>query len=150
MQCTSSTGDVCGAADRNSIYSIDGTAMPPLPQPQPEPEPEPEPQPEPEPETQPEPTEYQYIGCFVDEVQDRDLPQLGGFGSTPTACGYECERLGYASFGLQYGGECWCGDDYGKHGRAYDDDECDMHCTSSTGDVCGAADRNSIYSIEEP
>ncbi|CAM9537017.1 unnamed protein product, partial [Chrysoparadoxa australica] len=90
----------------DSPWIFEGPGEPLIPtyytgQPQTDPQPLPAPEPttaEP-PTTSPmQPTKHQYIGCFVDEVKDRDLPQLGGVSSTPTACGDECERLGYASF----------------------------------------------------
>merc|ERR1711959_889517 len=67
--------------------------------------------------------EPKLLGCYKDE-QDRDMPH----GSTaahlrfPTGereqCFEKCASEGYAYAGLQWKGECWCGNSYGKYGKA--------------------------------
>jgi len=61
------------------------------------------------------PDKYKKEGCFKD-AHARDLPTLVGRGVTTEECAARCE--GYSYFGLQYRRECWCGNSFGKHGKA--------------------------------
>ena len=56
---------------------------------------------------------WEYIGCWRDNFR-RQLPlKRGGYGSSYEAdCSAKCS--GFAYFGLQWHGECWCGDDYNR------------------------------------
>jgi hypothetical protein len=63
---------------------------------------------------------YQHWGCFADTL-DRDLPHGSGvtkLGISPAQCSFECAALGYKFSGSQWKGECWCGNEFGKHGQA--------------------------------
>ena len=63
---------------------------------------------------------FTYKGVFKDSGS-RDLPKhIGSVGeSTAFAdaakCHVKCKDYKY--FGLQYWGECWCGNSYGRHGE---------------------------------
>jgi hypothetical protein len=44
----------------------------------------------------------EYIGCFVDRLTMRDLPQMGGRGTTsPAECVYKCMSAGKQFAGVQ-------------------------------------------------
>lgn len=53
---------------------------------------------------------------------------------------------GYGFMGLQYGKECYCGDDYGKYGSV-PDEECNKPCDGANDQMCGGTWRQSIYSL---
>jgi len=79
---------------------------------------------------------FEYVGCFHDMTEDRDLPWLKSrysLNDCALACG------GFSYFGRQFNGECWCGDSFGKHGQAADEE-----CACDGGDDIGL-DRNCIY-----
>jgi hypothetical protein len=79
---------------------------------------------------------FEYVGCFHDMTEDRDLPFLKSrysLNDCALACG------GFSYFGRQFNGECWCGDSFGKHGQAADEE-----CACDGGDDIGL-DRNCIY-----
>ena len=88
-----------------------------------------------------------YVGCFVDQPipMDRDLSGLfshGAHGSIANCRSY-CREYYY--FGLQYAKECYCGNEYGSHGRA-PEDECNMTCFNAN-QICGGILRNSVYRV---
>ena len=94
---------------------------------------------------------YTYLGCFKDQgdpfgLRGRDLASFG-FGSdemTPSLCMRECARRGYRYAGVQYSGYCFCGNSYGKYGRAAN---CNMRCSGDKSKICGGSWANSIYNI---
>ena len=86
-----------------------------------------------------------YVGCFKDNIEDRDF--IGLFSLSMNKGASElCEDFcnGYYYFALQNGGECFCGNQFGKHGAAPEDD-CNYTCKSDTTKMCGGALRNSVY-----
>ena len=92
-----------------------------------------------------------YLGCFKDQgdpfgLRGRDLAAFG-FGSdrmTPNICMRECARRGYRYAGVQYSGYCFCGNRYGKYGRAAN---CNMHCSGDKSKICGGSWANGIYDV---
>lgn len=93
-----------------------------------------------------------YLGCFVDDKNDRDLPELllndhDGTTNDVDSCIALCKNDGYAFAGLQYGKECWCGNSYGKHGIEADVDACAMKCSGNEDELCGGPNRNRVYQI---
>ena len=67
---------------------------------------------------------YKYIGCYKDR-RNRDLKKR--FGSRyhdHSYCLAKCQ--GYKYFALQYKGECWCGNSYGKYGKHRSHGKCTM------------------------
>ena len=89
----------------------------------------------------------EYLGCFVDK-EDRDVK--GSFVRTKTmtveACASECRQQGYKIAAIQYGEQCFCGNTYGKFGRASDAD-CSVKCAGNDTQRCGGGWRNSVYRV---
>ena len=94
---------------------------------------------------------YEYLGCFRDQgdpygLRGRDLAAFG-FGSdrmTPSLCIRQCARRGYRYAGVQYSSQCFCGNSYGKYGRA---SNCNMHCNGDKSKICGGTWANSVYDV---
>ena len=80
-----------------------------------------------------------YIGCYEDKMPERDLDYSFGPGYDPPTCNIACQKYKY--FGLQYDGECYCGDAYGT-GENYKWVP-DYECGGAAGQ--GGAWRNSIF-----
>eukprot|EP01062_Namystynia_karyoxenos_P083901 TRINITY_DN9759_c0_g1_i2.p1 TRINITY_DN9759_c0_g1~~TRINITY_DN9759_c0_g1_i2.p1 ORF type:complete len:1505 (+),score=206.73 TRINITY_DN9759_c0_g1_i2:66-4580(+) len=59
-------------------------------------------------------TGSQLLGCYADSSPP-DLPIAGGSATRSDECSYACEN--YTFFSLQ-AGDCFCGTEYGKYGRA--------------------------------
>merc|ERR1711998_144852 len=55
-----------------------------------------------------------YIGCYKDKSA-RDLPVFKGSHKSTSDCKAACK--GYFYFGMQYSGECRCGNSYGRYGK---------------------------------
>jgi len=101
---------------------------------------------------------YTYVGCYSDNAKGaRTLPNL--LSQTVTSadqCYALAQAMGDASFGLQYGSECWSGPstaDYGAQGKL-DDASCKFACsgksgswTASTTAVCGQGNMNAVFKI---
>lgn len=89
---------------------------------------------------------YKYLGCYEDK-RARALPH--GFSSHSID---ECynklkeynrqNNTSYNYFALQYGSQCFIGDNYAKYGKA-DNSRCNMKCKS--GELCGGGYANSVY-----
>ena len=88
----------------------------------------------------------QYLGCFIDQIGNRDLSIfIGDYEQlTPKQCILVCHEPNYPYAAMQYGNECRCGQQYGKHGQV-SDDECDYLC--STSEKCVGNKRNSVYNV---
>ena len=85
-----------------------------------------------------------FVGCYVDVVSSRDLPEYMGTPSTTDGCEKKCKDAGYAYMGRQYNNECFCGNSYGKHGSADDCVDC-----SQTGGFYGG-NRNCVFNVGDP
>jgi hypothetical protein len=88
-----------------------------------------------------------YIGCFVDQGK-RDLPTLirEGYGNYKT-CFELAAAKDFKYAGLQYSGECWAGNEFGKYGQKANK-ECNMDCKKDKGRKCGAGWRNSVFNLD--
>jgi hypothetical protein len=87
-------------------------------------------------------TKAGYAGCFTD-ASNRALPYFQGSGFTISACVSRCTGLGRHWAGLQYGGECWCGDV--QNYQIASNTECNVPCNAEPDYYCGGVWRNSIY-----
>jgi len=91
-------------------------------------------------------THHDYMGCFQDST-DHDLssdflclPQM-----TVDICAAHCKH--YLYFALSNGGECRCGNSYGKYGNST---SCTSPCTGNPSsnpnqEICGGFFANSVY-----
>lgn len=77
-----------------------------------------------------------------------DMATDGNGQATPARCMDFC--AGFQYFGLQWGRECYCGDEYGTFGQAESEDECNRPCAGDASTMCGGGWRNSIYEIVGP
>jgi hypothetical protein len=89
----------------------------------------------------------EYVGCYTDS-STRALPVFKGYryDMTPQKCVALCEGYGYA--GVQWHGECWCGNTLGYQLRT--DSECNTACNGDPTQRCGGGWRNSIYALGDP
>eukprot|EP00747_Dinoflagellata_sp_TGD_P003024 gnl/TRDRNA2_/TRDRNA2_106637_c0_seq1.p1 gnl/TRDRNA2_/TRDRNA2_106637_c0~~gnl/TRDRNA2_/TRDRNA2_106637_c0_seq1.p1 ORF type:complete len:203 (+),score=38.69 gnl/TRDRNA2_/TRDRNA2_106637_c0_seq1:350-958(+) len=67
----------------------------------------------------------------------------GGDAMTPSLCSALC--TGFKFFGVQFGYNCFCGDDYGNQGGKAPESDCGSPCTGDSSIMCGGSSRNSIY-----
>jgi hypothetical protein len=88
----------------------------------------------------------EYLGCFIDQIGDRDLATFIGEYEQLTVqqCLVRCREQNFPYAAIQYGNECRCGQQYGRHGQVVDS-ECDHLCMDS--EKCGGDRRNSVYRV---
>lgn len=81
-------------------------------------------------------------GCYKDAGK-RDL-ENDLRTDVPRKCFELAISAGYKYAGLQYGGQCWAGNEVGMYGKR-PDGECQMPCRKDPKRKCGAGWRNSVY-----
>lgn len=89
---------------------------------------------------------YRYIGCYGDG-NPRRLPVLMYASATSNSvdlCYQAAAKAGYRYFGVQFGAECYAGDDLGA-AVVLGEASCAMPCVSNAAQVCGNAGANSVY-----
>ncbi|KAF1993791.1 WSC-domain-containing protein [Amniculicola lignicola CBS 123094] len=133
--CTGNAAEACGGYGMISVYS-DAT---------------------PGPFVNPGVNGYTYSGCYSDSWDTRTLfgpfPVAGGADHMTVAeCTAACNALGYSVAGLEYSGECWCGNSIESWAQLFDETEspdvsgCNMLCKGNLTEYCGGSWKLSIYS----
>lgn len=75
--------------------------------------------------------------------QQPDNPNL-----TVESCVATCIGLNYNVAGMEYSSECFCDNSIENGGAlATSPADCDMPCSGNSSEVCGAANRASVYSL---
>ena len=67
---------------------------------------------------------------------------------TPTKCIEACDDKGFLFAGVQFGHECWCGNDAPPHDRIVAKEECNVSCSGDSSLKCGGVWRMNVYRIE--
>ncbi|KAH8891152.1 glyoxal oxidase like protein [Thozetella sp. PMI_491] len=132
--CSGNSKDMCGGADRLTIYSSGAPTVlnPPVVQ------------------TAGLNGSWAYQGCVDDNTQKRTLFWQSFFTGTLTAnqCLNLCAQYGYAAAGLEYGQECYCGDpaNIAAQGATFHpESECNVVCAGNGSAYCGGSNRLSTY-----
>jgi len=84
-----------------------------------------------------------YLGCFKD-TRSRDLDLASTNAGTIESCVALCANKGLKYAGAQFGGQCFCGNQYGKYGQS---NACDAKCSGNPNEICGGTYANSIYQV---
>ncbi|KAK4452274.1 putative fungistatic metabolite [Podospora aff. communis PSN243] len=86
-----------------------------------------------------------FDGCRTEATGTRALSGAATASSTMTleVCAEFCE--GFAYFGAEYGGECYCGNGFAEGSVEVAEGECGMVCNGDAGSWCGAGNRLSVY-----
>ncbi|KXX73991.1 putative fungistatic metabolite [Madurella mycetomatis] len=95
-----------------------------------------------------------FYGCYT-EVPTRalsDFSQVDYDNMTVGICETFCTGQGSTLWGLEYGGECYCGDVLAQGSFPAFSTDCAMPCGGDTAEVCGGPNRLSLYgtSAEPP
>lgn len=97
-------------------------------------------------------TGYTYLGCYSEATQGRALSGLGnpiaGNTVTPETCAKGCAM--YIYFGVEYSGECYCGNTINTGsalvaGNTPDATQCNMKCNGNSTELCGGPNRLNMY-----
>jgi hypothetical protein len=96
------------------------------------------------------PTKWNYTGCYTESSPVGNLPYkiVSTANNTVATCLSQCEAYGYPVAGLEYGQECWCGDqthiDKGT-GSFGVDAGCNQACSGDPTTTCGAGGKLAVY-----
>ncbi|KAH7130137.1 heme peroxidase [Dendryphion nanum] len=124
MPCAGNSTEHCGAASRITVFKSLTMYTPPA---------------------NPLVFGYNYTGCFTDSVGARVLQLSHYFDSNMTIakCATFCSGSKY--FGTQYGGECYCGDNFVNPTTNVQEKDCSFVCPGNKEEYCGAGDRLSLW-----
>jgi hypothetical protein len=132
MTCAGDSSQICGGRSRLNVYTLQNYTHPTIPR---------------------TADGYIYAGCYTDITSTRALGLASSVDYTSMTvekCGNFCKSGGYLMFGIEYGGECWCGNAIatGNSIAPNQDAECSMTCPGDQTELaCGAANRLSTYLI---
>jgi hypothetical protein len=139
MTCSGNSSEFCGAGNRLSVYSNATLQVyrPPTVQ------------------QTGLPGNWTYQGCLYDDAVTRTFPYQIEFqdNNTATNCLNLCAQYGYGAGGMEYGEQCFCGDQANiAAAGAYftPDSDCNMACTGNASYLCGAGNRISFYNWTGP
>ncbi|KAK4129599.1 copper radical oxidase [Parathielavia appendiculata] len=130
MPCSGDATQPCGAGSRLSLFYTDSlTSSGPAPN--------------------PGVNGYTHVGCYAEGTTGRALTY--GAGGIPAAemtvakCTAACRAANYNFAGVEYGGECYCGNSI-VNGGAPATSGCAMTCNGNSTELCGGPDRLNVYS----
>ncbi|RFU77686.1 wsc domain-containing [Trichoderma arundinaceum] len=92
---------------------------------------------------------YVSIGCYTEATDARALPnEVDTDKQTVAQCVTACKAGHYTYAGVEYGGECWCGDSFGDGSVSAPITECAMTCNDNATEYCGGPNRLNVYKLE--
>lgn len=89
---------------------------------------------------------FTYAACYAEPANNRALANqvLPGAVMTVEKCLSACAQFQYA--GIEYGGECWCGNTLATGtAKASAESECNFPCSGNSSQICGAGNRLTMY-----
>ena len=125
--CVGDAGQMCGGGDSMDVYITEPVEEP----------------------------VYDHIGCFQDSLSNRLMESKlvdVDVNMNIDMCYQNCLNLELNFFGLQYGNECWCTDEF--VGDGVNPGVCDMECLGDPSEDCGGNLSMDVYElvpiVEEP
>ncbi|KAK3943074.1 hypothetical protein QBC46DRAFT_447135 [Diplogelasinospora grovesii] len=94
------------------------------------------------------PTGLPYLGCWTEATSARALtgPELVDYnGMTHEKCAAFCVPAGYGLYGIEYGGECYCGNSLSQGSFQASESDCSFACPGDASELCGAGNRLSLF-----
>lgn len=135
MACTGNATEQCGGPNRLNLFHNASVAEPTS-----------------GPATNAGPPGWGFLGCYTDSVTARTLTangaSAGGGGALTVAlCTQACQAEGYILAGVEYSGECYCGNSTSNGGGPAPDGlaGCDMACNGNSSEYCGGPNRLDVY-----
>ncbi|KAF8185699.1 WSC domain-containing protein [Pholiota molesta] len=129
--CGGDANLTCGGAGAISVYQNHNANVGPMPA------------------NKPSVGSFSFVGCVTDAVGNNTrtlslrLPILSNV--TIETCTAGCQASGFTVAGLEFGNECWCGNAFLAANISAPASECSMACSGDHTEVCGAANRLTIY-----
>ncbi|KAG6230812.1 hypothetical protein E4U34_007648 [Claviceps purpurea] len=89
---------------------------------------------------------YASIGCYTEATTGRALPNGKGVEKkTVRDCVEACKGGRYLYAGIEYGGECWCGNALSPGAVPAPMTDCKMTCNDNSTELCGGPSRLNAY-----
>ncbi|KAI9891310.1 MAG: hypothetical protein M1814_002823 [Vezdaea aestivalis] len=133
--CSGNSSQKCGGAGRLSVFSLGNLTVYPAPTVQ----------------KDDLPGSWVYQGCLQATSGGKRsfkwqliLPN----NNNATTCLSQCSKFGYMAAGMEYGRECYCGDDdeiTATGAQFVDESNCKIACTGNPGTICGGLSVQSFY-----
>ncbi|VUC25017.1 unnamed protein product [Clonostachys rosea] len=94
--------------------------------------------------------EITYDACYADSGSPRTLSGVSVklSNNSPQTCADLCGRFGFKYAGVEYGRECYCGNEI-KNEKATES-SCGTKCSGDANQICGGTYFISIWNIENP
>jgi hypothetical protein len=86
---------------------------------------------------------FQSIGCYTEGSGVRALSVQPNSNNTVLGCLSAC--VGYKYSGVEYGGQCFCGNSLGAGSVSATASDCSMTCNSNQTEYCGGPSRLNMY-----
>lgn len=133
MLCDGNQLEYCGGSDRLNVYSLVSSSSTTS---------------TPSPSATTAATVYPSLGCYSEATNSRALNSANDIdysatGMTVEKCGTFCQ--GYTFFGVEYGGECYCGNALQPGSVSEPDSQCYIPCDGNPSEICGGPDRLNVY-----
>lgn len=135
MACGGNSSEMCGAGNRLSVYSAStNVTIYPVPSTL----------------NTSLPTGWTYQGCLAEEQGGRIFVNMIDWptNNTVPACLSACAAYGYSAAGLEYGEQCFCGDDWDRINAGVgwlSPSSCSMACPGDQSHLCGGPNALSYY-----
>ncbi|KAH9052789.1 WSC domain-containing protein [Lactarius vividus] len=85
-------------------------------------------------------------GCYSDSTSSRSLERRVDPGDvTVESCVSTCQAQSFTIAGLEFGQECWCGNQIQSPGASISQSSCNKACTGDNTEVCGGPDALQVY-----
>lgn len=91
---------------------------------------------------------YGSIGCYTEATNGRALPNGANTDKKTVAkCVDACKVGSYEYAGVEYGGECWCGNAFSAGAVPAPIADCNMLCNDNATEYCGGPSRLNVYQL---
>ncbi|KAL3608668.1 hypothetical protein FPOAC2_03674 [Fusarium poae] len=91
---------------------------------------------------------YTSIGCYTEATSGRALPNGRGVDSPTVAeCVDACSSGNFVYAGVEYGGECYCGNSFTDGSVPAPIADCSMLCNGNSSEYCGGPNRLNVYQL---
>ncbi|KAF2816733.1 WSC domain-containing protein 2, partial [Mytilinidion resinicola] len=97
------------------------------------------------PSSTPSSSAFAFQGCYTDSSASRAYSAAVFYDNNLTVekCALDCSKFQY--FGVEFGGECYCGNSRDPSSTRAGISECNVACSGNTDEYCGGASRISAY-----
>ncbi|KAK5406239.1 hypothetical protein LTR06_008594 [Exophiala xenobiotica] len=86
---------------------------------------------------------FNSLGCYTEGSQTRALNVQPNSNNTVAGCIQACQ--GYLYAGVEYGGQCFCGNSLSTGAVSTTSTDCNMACNNNQTELCGGPSRLNMY-----